>query len=188
MSDSLHERGRALEDLFFKNRDQQLLDAMREKMEATDGRAELKSTSGIDDDSVIDALIAVGVNAKTIATVGLIPLIAVAWADSKMESNEVAAVLKATAASGISADSESYSVIDGWLKEQPPADLLDTWKQYVAALKGVLNDAQIERMKVLVLARATTVAEAAGGFLGVGNKVSDVEENVIADLASAFEG
>ena len=86
MSDSLHERGRALEDLFFKNRDQQLLDAMREKMEATDGRAELKSTSGIDDDSVIDALIAVGVNAKTIATVGLIPLIAVAWADSKMES------------------------------------------------------------------------------------------------------
>ena len=186
MTDSLHDRGEALENLFFKQRDQELLDAMREKMSAEQGRTELKSSSGIEDDSVIDALLASGVKGETIAAVGLIPLVVVAWADRKMEASESAAVLKAAIEGGISSDSESYAVIKGWLDEQPSDDLFATWKQYIGALKTDLNEGAFTQLKNSVVRRATDVAEAAGGFLGFGNKVSDVEQKVIDELSEAF--
>ena len=186
MSDSLQDRGRALENLFFKNRDQQLLDAMREKMQSAEGRTELKSSSGIDDDSVIDALIAVGVNAETIATVGLIPLVAVAWADNKMEASEAEAVLQAAAQSGIAAETASYQLVEGWLSEQPGDELMESWRQYVSALRTELSEIQLTAMKSAIVSRATGVAEAAGGFLGMGNKISDVERQVLDGLEKAF--
>ncbi len=186
MTDALHDRGEALENLFFKQRDKELLAAMREKISADQERTELKSSSGIEDDSVIDALLASGVNAETIAAVGLIPLVVVAWADRKMEAAESAAVLKAAIEGGISSDSESYAVIKGWLEEQPSDDLFATWKQYVAALKSTLDAEALGQLKNSVVKRATDVAEAAGGFLGFGNKVSDVERKVIDELNEAF--
>ena len=37
-----------------------------------------------------------------------------------------------------------------------------------------------------IIDRARAVALAAGGFLGIGMRISDVEEKVLGDLAKAF--
>ena len=66
-----------------------------------------------------------------------------------------------------------------------PMHLLpDAWKNYMGALNESLDPVAFNQLKALVMRRAEDVAESAGGFLGLGNKVSDAERKVLDDLAS----
>ncbi len=187
MDDSLHDRGRAMEDLFFNQKDQELLERMRSELAASESREGLKTVSGIEDAAVLDALSAAGVTPESLTSVALIPLVAVAWADKKMESAEKAAILQAANQAGIRPDTASYKTMEAWLSALPSDDLLVTWKAYIAAVKGGLEPAAFEQLKTTIVGRAETIAESAGGFLGLGDKISDDERKVLDDLASAFE-
>jgi len=187
MDDSLKNRGKAMEDLFFAEKDQQLLKQIREEAASTEQRQALQSASGIEEDVVLDALVGAGISPESLTSVSLIPLVAVAWADKKMEDAEKAAILQAAQAEGISPGNASYATIEAWLNKQPGQDLLDAWKSYIAAVKGNLEPAALDQLKMSVLGRAESVAKSAGGFLGIGNKVSEVEQKALDDLAKAFD-
>ena len=57
---------------------------------------------------------------------------------------------------------------------------------YIAAITGSLDDAAKTALRTKLLSRARTVAEATGGFLGLGRTVSAEEEAVLASLARTF--
>jgi len=159
--------------------------------EETDGQVKwlsraLAAASGVSDTAVLDSLINSGIGPDTIASVSLIPLVAVAWADRKMEAKEREAILKAATEAGIEASSASYSIMEKWLDEQPDDQLLGAWTEYVSAMKSTLDEAAVNQLKSSIVSRAQTVAEAAGGILGLGNKVSDAERNLLAKLEEAF--
>lgn len=186
MDDSLQGRGKAMEELFFKSQDQELLNKMKSELEAKEHREALQSASGVEDPAVLDALNEAGITPESLTSVALIPLVAVAWADKKMEAAEKAAILQAAEAAGIKSGSASYLTMEAWLSNQPPADLLVTWKSYINALKPTLDPAAFSQLKASIVGRAESVAESAGGFLGLGNKISDVERAVLDDLSAAF--
>ena len=119
-------------------------------------------------------------------SVSLIPLVAVAWADKKMEDAEKAAILQAAEAGGIDPGSASYETMKSWLEQQPGKELLDAWKSYIVAIKDNLEPAVAAQLKTSILGRAESVAKSAGGFLGIGNKVSSEEQKVLGDLANTF--
>lgn len=100
MSDSLNDRGKAIEDVFFNARDQDLIQKLKQEMAASEAREAMTLASGIDDDAVLDSLISCGITPESMASVALIPLVAVAWADNKMEDNEKEAILKAANEAG----------------------------------------------------------------------------------------
>jgi hypothetical protein len=50
-----------------------------------------------------------------------------------------------------------------------------------------LSGSERESLKQQILGRARSVAEATGGFLGLGSKISSEEEIILAELAKAFE-
>ena len=185
--DALHDRGKALEDLFFQERDKQLLNKLKAGAEQDKTRDALRGASGINDDQVLDELIANGIRAETIASVALIPLVAVAWADGIMERPEQEAILKAAEQSGIQSDDPSLELIDGWLKNRPPHELLDSWKDYVKALAKTMEASAYEQLRHVILRRAKDVAESAGGFLGLGRRTSHVEQRVLDELEEAFQ-
>ncbi len=186
-NDSLHERGQALEDSFFRDRDQKLIQKIKTEMKAEHDRSALAATTGISDTSVIDQLIEQNITPESLASMALIPLVAVAWADGRMEDDERDAILKATEQSGISPDQASYELVSSWLVHRPQDELLDSWKEYVRALKENLDAAAVKELKKSVIKRATDVADAAGGFMGFGNRISKVEQQVIDELAAAFD-
>ena len=101
MDDSLNSRGKAMEELFFKEKDQQLLEKIRNEAASKEQREALQNASGIEDAAVLDALTATGITPESLMSVSLIPLVAVAWADKKMEDAEKAAILQAAEAGGI---------------------------------------------------------------------------------------
>ncbi len=186
MDDSLKGRGKAIEDLFFAEKDQKLLEKIREEAASKEVREALQSASGIEDTATLDALVEAGISPESLASVALIPLVAVAWADRKMEDAEKAAILKAAEAGGIDPGSASYETMQSWLGKQPGGDLLDAWKAYIVAFKASLDPAVASQLKTSILGRAKSVAEAAGGFLGL-SKISHAEQRVLDDLAKTFD-
>ncbi|MEM7228832.1 MAG: hypothetical protein AAF432_08460 [Planctomycetota bacterium] len=184
--DMLDERRDALETAFFRQQDAKLRERLRKKAEDASMRAALSAASGVKDDAVLDELIAMNIGAESLAALALIPLVAVAWADGKMEDAERNAILKSASEFGIDGDHESYELLDGWLATEPGPELLAAWKDYIASISTSMNPDARNAFQRDLLGRARSVAEAAGGFLGLGNKVSDVESKVLNELESAF--
>ena len=184
--DPIHDRGQQLENLFFKQQDAKLLERIRQESENKEQREQLQHASGISDQAALDGLVAVGVTADSLTSVSLIPLVAVAWADRRMEYAEKVAVLKAAETVGLEKDSSGYQVLEGWLANKPSQELLDAWKGYVAAVKEKLDSSAFSQMQSSIMGRAEEVAKAAGGFLGMGNRVSESEQKVLDELAAAF--
>ncbi|MBP6631767.1 MAG: hypothetical protein KBG28_29220 [Kofleriaceae bacterium] len=188
MSDThkgLEERGRALEDEFFHKENQKKLAAMQEQLSKQETAAELKKASGMDDDTVIAALVDLGMRANTIAALSLVPLIAVAWADGSIQDNERDAILKGAHGKGIERGSAGYELLDGWLRKKPADSLFAAWEDYIKALASKLSAEQKAQLRGQIVGFAKVIAEAAGGFLGIG-KVSGTEHKVLGRIEAAF--
>jgi hypothetical protein len=173
-------------DSFFHEQDQRLLQAFRERTAKMDRRAQLAAVSGIYDEAVLDRLIELDIGPDTLAAMSVVPLVCVAWADKKVQDEERRAIIAAAEAAGVKSQDGRYPLLEFWLTKRPGAALIDAWKHYIQSLCGRLERADIERLKHDLLDRARDVAQAAGGFLGIGNKVSAAEQAVLAELEQAF--
>ena len=81
-------RGKALEDVFFAKEAEDLRKARRDEEAAVNRKAELSASSGINDDTVLDQLIALNISSNTLTALSLVPLVEVAWADGSMDEDE----------------------------------------------------------------------------------------------------
>jgi hypothetical protein len=179
-------RTRELEDVFFRQRDEELLRALREQAAVQERKKSLADVSGISDDRLLNHLHELDVSGETLAAVSLVPLIVVAWADGSIDAKERSAVLTAAEEQGLEKSHPGHQLLERWLERKPEPRLLEAWKGYVSALSETLDDAEVEAIKAKILGRARAVAEAAGGLLGLGSKVSKAEQAVLDDLEKAF--
>jgi len=186
--DSIRERGKALEDSFFKKMESEKLDRLRieHRQQVTlDG---LSAASGVTDAAFLNLALELGIAAETLTALTLVPLVQVAWADGTVDDRERKAVLAAAKEAGVTADSAAAEMLGGWLDSRPYPVLFDAWKQYVAALRGELDPAKFEVVRAGVTERAVAVAESARGYLGLGAKISKVERDVLDEIEQAFTG
>jgi hypothetical protein len=186
MDDFLGDRKKALEENFFAKHNEELLQKLREKTAAQAKKETLSAASGITEDAVLEELISLNISSETLAALSLVPLVEVAWADGSIDMKERNAILRAAEASGLTKENLSYQLIEGWLRERPARKLISAWKAYVSALSKSLSSEAKITLKQDILGRARSVAEAAGGFLGLGNKISESEKAVLTDLEQAF--
>jgi hypothetical protein len=182
---SLEDRGRALEDEFFHKEEQKKLAQMKQKLAAQESREELKKVSGMTDDAVLDKLAGLGLRANTVAALSLVPLIAVAWADGSIQDQERLAILEAAEKKGLGKGTPGHDLLTGWLSRKPDDSLFDTWHAYISALAAQLTDDQIRKLRGEIVGFAKLVAGASGGVLGIG-KISGKEEKVLQRIESAF--
>lgn len=189
MSDRiLGDRGKALEDAFFARQDEALRQRLRHAGDAEQRRAAFAEASGVTDGAVLDRLTAMDIGSETFAALSLVPVVVVAWADGTIDEKERGAALAAAADAGLDTQGASYQLLDTWLAKRPPPELLAAWKDYMRAVSAGMGAEARQALQSELLARARTVAEAAGGFMGVGRKVSAAEQAVLDDLATPFQG
>ena len=188
MDSGFEQRGRALEDGFFHQQNQALLQKMRDDLAKKSAKEALVEASGISDQTVIDGLADLGINAETLLALSVFPLVHVAWADGSVSPEERKAVLEAAAKNGCTADSPSHAMLSGWLESKPPSELFDAWKDYTQELLkslGATSASAASELRKSVADRTQSVAEAAGGFLGIG-KVSAAETAAIESIKAAL--
>jgi hypothetical protein len=183
----MDERRTALEDEFFHKENAKKLEAMKDKLSSQATRDELRKVSGMTDDDVLDKLVELGLNGKTVAALSLVPLIAVAWADGTMQDNERDAILHGAHGKGLEAGTPGHDLLSTWLARKPDDGLFDAWEGYIKALTSQLNDEQRRLLKKQIINFASLIAGSAGGFLGIG-KVSGAEQKVLSRIDAAFGG
>ena len=186
-TNALDERRMVLEESFFRRRNADLMEQLRKQVVLEAKRAELAMVSGIHDQKLLDRLINLKMSSGTVAALALVPMVRIAWADGKLDDAERDAILKSAVASGLNKDSAGYHWLVTWLQQAPESELIEAWTGYVTALKETLSPEDRSALKVGLVDRARQVAEAAGGFLGLGNKISTEEQAVLNQLEAAFQ-
>ena len=164
--DIISKRGTALENQFFAEVDEKLLQALKAELTKADAAKELAKLTGLNDLSVLQGLIEAGLAPTTFPALRLFPLIAVAWSDGRLDAAERDLVLAAADKQGIAAGSASWSILSGWLQAEPAPSLFDAWEGFAPALVAHLSTAEATSLKEAIVAEVRNVAEASGGVLG----------------------
>ncbi len=194
MSDSIDRRRQALHDAFFLDngaildRDQELLDFLDEQSESQEQRAreELRRAAKIENPAILDKLEKLGITAPAMTAFMLLPLVRLAWADTKMAEGEFHTLLKAADEDGIAYGTPAYRLLSRWLDERPSERMIETWSDYAHALSEELDEESLAALRTATIERAKKIASASGGFLGLGDRVSRDERDVLMDLHIAL--
>ena len=88
---------------------------------------------------------------------------------------------------GLEETNTGHKLLESCLSERPQAGLREMWRQYIAIICTTLSAEERDTLKTAVMQQARTVAAAAGGFMGLGSKVSSEEAALLAEFAAAFD-
>lgn len=180
--DRLTNAAQALENAFFAKENARLLEQLRQKARQEERRAALREAIRIDDEALVDHLLALGLGPETVIAMTLVPLAIVAWADGEIQPQERDAIVKAAADEGVAPGSVAGQMLENWLKHPIDGTLVDAWKRYTETIWPSLSPHEREEIRTMSLGRASAVAEAAGGFLGLTSKVSAKERAALDEL------
>ncbi len=186
MSDAFDDRRKALEDQFFAQQNDALLQKLKDEAARNATRADIERLTGIANPVVLDALAALKLGSATVLVMSLFPLVEVAWADGKVDDKERRVVLQQAENVGLGRGTEAALLLANWLDEKPEPSWHQLWADYVAELSKKLKAEDRDLLKNEVLGRARLVAEASGGLLGAGFSVSAAEKKVLETLERAF--
>lgn len=167
-----------LEEHFFKDVDQKLMADLRNELESANTAEAIMSVSGIDDKELAQAMAELDVSVDTLAAFRLAPLVAVAWADDRVEENERYVITKSAEKTGLTAEEPAMLLLKSWTERRPPAELMDAWCEYAKSLMTSLEETHRRTLRKEMLEKIQAVAEANGGFLGFGS-ISPSEQAVI---------
>jgi hypothetical protein len=84
-------------------------------------------------------------------------------------------------------DSPDLPILKQWMEHNPGPQLLEAWKLYIKGLCVQMTIPQKAALRTEVVGHARQVALAAGGFLGLGNKISSAEQEMLDQLEAAFD-
>ena len=186
MDDALKKRGHSLEEAFFMERNAQLIEQRKKLEQVQQTREGLAKISGIKNNKILNKLIELRITPGVLASLSILPLVEVAWADGELDLKERKFVLEAAAKGGLSEGSVDYHILGEWLKERPSPKFLEAWLYYIEGLREAMSQQELDDLKTQLLSRARQVAEAVGGFMGVGSKISDPEKAVLKKMEDAF--
>jgi hypothetical protein len=173
-------------DAVFHNREKRLVEAFRERLHQLERRQQLAHVSGIRDEAVLDRLLGLGITAESLAALGLVPLVWVAWADGELAVKEREQIVAMARAAGIEPQNGRYPLLEHWLKRRPEPEMVAAWRDYIKELRERMAAADLETLRREILDRAGAVARASGGILGFGARVSPAEQAVLVQLEQAF--
>lgn len=174
-----------LEELFFNQIDNQLLQKLKSEIQTAATADAISKVAGIENEELASSMAELNVTVETLSAFRLAPLVAVAWADDRIEEEERYAITKAAKMAGIGEEDAAMSLLDSWTKRRPGPELMDAWCEYAKALSESLAEPHRQALKQEVTAQVNAVAEAAGGVLGYGS-VSPSEQEMIERIEKSL--
>lgn len=183
MSQDTPQRWFSLEEQFFKNLDQKLMDELREKNAIEQTAESIMQLTGLNDRNVAQKIAQMKVSAETLTAFRLIPLVEVAWASESIDDDEKYAIDQAAEKAGL--EPVALKLLGEWTKSRPVAALFETWQEYASALALNLDEGQRTSLRNEIVKQATAVAQASGGVLGWGS-ISPSEKATIEKIKQAL--
>lgn len=184
MENDLRINALTLEEQFFLQENQRLMESLREMKALEETTGMLAEVSGITDPQLLVRLAQLKVTPSAAASLAILPLIEVAWADGKVDAVEREAIL-ASLDEALFFQTIDRDIVEAWLGQAPPPALFAAWEAYAKNLTSQLDPPQRKALADDILGHARTVAKAAGTFLGFGG-ISKAELAVLERLQKAL--
>jgi tellurite resistance protein len=181
------ERGRSLEEDYFRRKEQEVIDKLRQKARSEEYRRRLAEHTGIADEEVLKDLQELGYNPGNLILLHLVPLLQTAWADGKMTDKERALILQAARAHGVEAGSEADTNLGRWLIERPSQAQFDKGLRAVSMIMQAMSAETRTACERDMIAMTTALATVSGGILGFG-RISPEEKQILAQIAEELKG
>jgi hypothetical protein len=182
-SDFLSERGRSLEEDYFRKKDQELIEKMRQAAVAEQARTDLRRETGLDDPALLDQLRDLGFTPETVRLLPLVPLLEVAWAEGGVTPAERELILRLATARGIEDGSAASQQLTTWLGERPREAVFAGARRLVRAMlesaPGGTSDLSADNL----VQYCEQIASASGGMLGI-RRISSEERALLSSIAA----
>lgn len=177
----LADRGRSLEEEYFRAKDRELVEKMKRAAAAEATRQQLSARSGLQDPELVKELEALGFTPDTVDLLPLVPLVQVAWAQGDVDEAERKLLLRLARARGIAEGSAADRQLADWLSHRPSADV---FARATRLVRAVLQSPAQQAMTADDLVKySESIAEASGGVFGL-KRISAEERAVIEALAA----
>jgi hypothetical protein len=184
--DPLAERGRTLEEEYFRKKDRELIEKMRAAAAADQVRRDLGARTGLGDPALLDELQSLGFDPETVVLLPLVPLVRVAWAEGGVSPQERKMIVELARARGIANGGTADRQLSEWLAERPADDVFARATRLISAMLAGQTPGASDLSADDLVKYCENIAAASGGLLGIG-RVSAEERKLLASIASELK-
>jgi|GEM_PF-195076 len=179
----LDEIRRAREASWFQDRDRELIDGIRRRLERLDNLEALEQALQVPDHELPGMLAQLGIAAETLPVLTLVPMIQVAWADQRIQPEETALLLEAAAAAGIIPDSPAGVALAGLLEAPPSPELVQVAYRSIWALLSAAPAGDVDEALEDLASLASRMARVTHRLLGPLGYMGRPEAQAVEDVA-----
>jgi hypothetical protein len=183
--DAFAERGRSFEEEYFRKKDRELIEKMRQAAAAEQTRADLGRKTGLTDPALLKELQDLGFTPETVSLLPLIPLIQVAWAEGGITKAERDLIVRLAKSRGIETGSDANEQLLQWMIAPPSPEVFAGAGRLIRAMLDS-GSAQTGDLTADDLVKyCEEIAAASGGILGIGRLSADERallSTITADL------
>lgn len=172
------------EEEYFRRKDRELVEKMRQASAARQTRQDLEARSGIHDPALLQELEALGFTPETVVLLPLVPIVQVAWAEGGVSDDERRLIVEFARKRGIMPGSEADNQLATWLTSQPSEHVFGRAARLIRAMlddPGAGHNLRIEDL----IQHCEQIAAASGGVLGF-RKVSTEERALLGMIEAAL--
>jgi len=185
-NDGITEDIRKREEEYFRCKDRELLERMRQAAADAAARQSIENVTGIHDPEQIQELQALGFTPATLPLLPLVPVLQVAWAEGGVSAAERTMIIDLARSRDIAAGTDADAQLQEWL-DQKPADA--TFRKAARLIGAMLDHPEGAEMQVSaddLLKYCEQIAHASGGLFGIG-KVSAEEKAALQQITAQLK-
>jgi hypothetical protein len=183
--DGLSDQARKREEDYFRKRDRELIERMRQATAAEQTRKDLQAKTGLQDPELVRDLQELGFTTDTVALLPLVPVLQVAWAEGGISSAERKLILDLARSRGIESGTAADRQLAEWLERRPAAAVFDGATRLIRAMVDRPDSAGDLSVDGL-LKYCENIASASGGMFGIG-RVSAEERAILTSISAALK-
>ena len=184
-NDAIRERGRSLEDDYFRKKDRELVEKMRRAAAAEETRKDLSSKTGLQDPELLQELEALGFTPETVSLLPLVPVVQMAWAEGDVSDAERKLLIQLARSRGIMEGGAADRMLTNWMERRPSPDVFERAMRLVRAMLATPGQPGSLTADELVK-YAEDIASASGGVFGI-RKISADERDLLAKIAKQLK-
>jgi len=187
--DILREKERGEEAQYFRRKDQELIQKLREKAHLEELHKRLGEKLQVEDPDLLQKVVAQGLTQESGPALLLAPLVQIAWAEGKVSPEERDEILKIARQRGIEDGSPAHAQLLEWLAKRPSDELFEVSEMSIKLGLTVLPPTERDARIKEIVSQCRRVAAASGGsglarMLGLAHSVSQQEEIVLAAITA----
>ncbi len=184
--DVFAERGRALEEEYFRKKDKELIEKMRRAATATEARAEMGKKTGLTDPEMLQELETLGFTPETVVLLPLVPVVQMSWAEGGVTPAERHLIVKLARARGIDEGGAADRQLSDWLDRRPGGHVFTHATRLIRAMLAAPHHEDLTVDDLVTY--CGSIADASGGMLGIIGRVSAEERQILATLVAELKG